>query len=166
MQQRSVRTALLVVAFVIGSAAVPVALVASSKDSSNRFPETGAFIVGAGPMQQECPKGCARSAAARSFHEHAFLISGSPMDDQLRHYKAKLDNEIDPWDLNEALGRGDKILLVDTRSPEAYRRSHIPGAISIPHRTMGTATTAHLDKGALIVTSVMGSVVTVRQKAR
>jgi len=32
------------------------------------------------------------------------------MDDQLRHYKAKVDYEIDPWDLSEALGRGDKIL--------------------------------------------------------
>ena len=74
------------------------------------------------------------------------------MDDQLRHYKSKLEYEIDPWDLNEALGRGDKILLVDTRSPEAYRRSHIPGAMNIPHRTMSNATTAHLDKGALIVT--------------
>ena len=42
------------------------------------------------------------------------------MDDQLRHYKAKLEYEIDPSDLNEALRRGDKILLVDTRSPEAY----------------------------------------------
>jgi rhodanese-related sulfurtransferase len=74
------------------------------------------------------------------------------MDDQLRHYKAKLEYEIDPWDLNEALARGDKILLVDTRSPEAYRKSHIPGAMNIPHRTMTNATTAHLDRGALIVT--------------
>jgi rhodanese-related sulfurtransferase len=74
------------------------------------------------------------------------------MDDQIRHYKAKLQYEIDPWDLNEALGRGDKILLVDTRSPEAYGRSHIPGAINIPHRMMSPATTAHLDKTALIVT--------------
>ena len=41
------------------------------------------------------------------------------MDDQLRHYKAKLEYEIDPWDLNEALERRDKILLVDTRSPDA-----------------------------------------------
>jgi len=32
------------------------------------------------------------------------------MDDQVRYYKAKLQYEIDPWDLNEALGRGDKIL--------------------------------------------------------
>src|SRR6185312_15872774 len=78
------------------------------------------------------------------------------MDDQLRLYKAKLEYEIDPWDLNEALGRGDKILLVDTRSPEAYRRSHLPGAINIPHRTMGTDTTAHLDKGTLVVTYCVG----------
>ena len=42
------------------------------------------------------------------------------MDDQIRFYQAKLEYEIDPWDLNEALARGDKILLVDTRSPEAY----------------------------------------------
>ena len=74
------------------------------------------------------------------------------MDDQVRYYNAKLQYEIDPWDLNEALGRGDKIHLVDTRSPEAYGRSHISGAINIPHRMMSTATTAHLDKGALIVT--------------
>jgi rhodanese-related sulfurtransferase len=74
------------------------------------------------------------------------------MDDQLRYYQAKLQYEIDPWDLNEALERGEKIILVDTRSPEAYGKGHIPGAVNIPHRTMSTATTAHLDKGALIVT--------------
>jgi len=74
------------------------------------------------------------------------------MDDQLRHYKAHLEYEIDPWDLNEALGRGDRILLVDTRSREAYRKGHIPGAMNIPHRMMCDATTAHLDKEALIVT--------------
>jgi rhodanese-related sulfurtransferase len=51
------------------------------------------------------------------------------VNDHVRYYSAKLQYEIDPWDLNEALGRGDKIHLVDTRSPEA-----------------------HLDKGALIVT--------------
>ena len=74
------------------------------------------------------------------------------MDDQVRYYTAKLRYEIDPWDLNEAIERGDRIHLVDTRSPEAYVRSHIPGAVNIPHRAMNAATTAHLDKGALIVT--------------
>ena len=74
------------------------------------------------------------------------------MNDQVAFYKAKLAYEIDPWDLNEALERGEKILLVDTRSPEAYGRSHIPGAINIPHRTMTAATTAQLDRSALVVT--------------
>lgn len=74
------------------------------------------------------------------------------MDDQIQYYQAKLQYEVDPWDLNEALERGDRIVLVDTRSPEVYERSHIPGAINIPHRTMTAATTAHVDRGALIVT--------------
>ena len=74
------------------------------------------------------------------------------MDDQLEYYGAKLQYEIDPWDLQEALGRGDRIHLVDTRLPPAFERSHIPGAINIPYRTMSSATTAHLDKAALIVT--------------
>ena len=59
------------------------------------------------------------------------------MDDQVRYYKAKLQYEIDPWDLNEALGRGDKITLVDTRSREAYNRGHIPGAVSILGTPLG-----------------------------
>jgi rhodanese-related sulfurtransferase len=74
------------------------------------------------------------------------------MNDQAAFYKAKLEYEIDPWDLNEALKRGEKILLVDTRSPEAYGKGHIPGAINIPHRTMTAATTAQLGRGALVVT--------------
>lgn len=52
------------------------------------------------------------------------------MDAQVKYYEAKLQYEIDPWDLNEALGRGDKVILVDTRSPEAYERSHLPGALN------------------------------------
>ena len=74
------------------------------------------------------------------------------MDEQLRHYRAKLEYEIDPSDLNEARGRGERILVVDTRSSEAFRKSHIPGAVNIPHRTMSNAATAHLDKEAVIVT--------------
>ena len=74
------------------------------------------------------------------------------MNDQIAFYQAKLEYEIDPWDLNEALNRGDHIVVIDTRKPEVYQRNHIPGAINIPHRTMDETTTAHLDRGALIVT--------------
>lgn len=74
------------------------------------------------------------------------------MDDQLKHYSDKLAHEIDAWDLQEALGAGERVMVVDTRSPEAYGREHIPGAVNIPHRTMSAETTGRLDREALIVT--------------
>jgi rhodanese-related sulfurtransferase len=42
--------------------------------------------------------------------------------------------------------------VIDARSPEAYQKEHIPGAINIPHRTMTEASTSHLDKDVLVVT--------------
>ena len=74
------------------------------------------------------------------------------MDEQLRHYERKLAFETDSWDLKTALESGERILVIDTRSPAAYRREHIPGALNIPHGKMTAATTQHLDRDALIVT--------------
>lgn len=72
--------------------------------------------------------------------------------DQLRHYADKLAYEIDAWDLKVALDRGEKVIVIDARSPEAFTAGHIPGALSLPHRTMSEATTAALDRAALVVT--------------
>jgi rhodanese-related sulfurtransferase len=72
--------------------------------------------------------------------------------DQLRHYSDKLAYEIDAWDLKVALERGDNVIVIDARSPEAFAAGHIPGAVSLPHRTMSEATTAALDRSALVVT--------------
>ena len=74
------------------------------------------------------------------------------MDDQLKHYSDKLAYEIDTWDLNVALEAGETIAVIDARSQEAFQREHIPGAISIPHRTMSSETTRGIDKRALVVT--------------
>jgi rhodanese-related sulfurtransferase len=74
------------------------------------------------------------------------------MDEQTKHYQNKLNFEIDSWDLNVALEAGEKVVVIDARSPESYARGHIPGAVNIPHRTMSADTTAHLDKNALVVT--------------
>lgn len=74
------------------------------------------------------------------------------MNDQIRHYQSKLEFEIDSWDLAVALKAGEKIVVVDARSAEAYAREHIPGAISLPHRTMSPETTRRLDKSSLYVT--------------
>jgi len=56
------------------------------------------------------------------------------MDEQLKHYERKLAFETDSWDLMVALEAGENVLVIDARSPEAYRKEHIPGAINIPHR--------------------------------
>ena len=74
------------------------------------------------------------------------------MDDQLKHYSDKLAYEIDSWDLKVALEAGENITVIDARSQEAFQREHVPGAISIPHRTMSSETTRDIDKRALVVT--------------
>ncbi len=72
--------------------------------------------------------------------------------DQIRHYENKLAYEIDSWDLNVALERGDNIVVADARSAKAYAREHIPGAINLPHRAMTPESTEDLDRAALFVT--------------
>lgn len=74
------------------------------------------------------------------------------MDAQRLFYMQKLHFEIDSSDLSDALTKGEKIIVIDARSFEAFEREHIPGALSIPHRTMSDDSTAHLDKELLYVT--------------
>ena len=73
------------------------------------------------------------------------------MNDQMKYYSHKLAYEIDSWDLKVARDAGENITVVDARSSEAFQREHIPGAINIPHRTMSSETTKHVDKNALVV---------------
>ena len=74
-----------------------------------------------------------------------------PMDDQIEHYESKLAFETDSWDLKVALESGENVVVIDARSPEAFQREHIPGAINIPYLKMSDETTNHLDKSALMV---------------
>jgi rhodanese-related sulfurtransferase len=73
------------------------------------------------------------------------------VNDQITHYSNKLNFEIDSWDLKVALENGQNVVVVDSRSAEAYRAEHIPGAVNIPHRSMSEATTTFIDKDALVV---------------
>ena len=74
------------------------------------------------------------------------------MNDQLLFYKAKLDYEIDSWDLNDSLTRGEDIKVIDARSNEAYQAERIPNSINLPHRSMSSESTSDLDKNTLCVT--------------
>jgi rhodanese-related sulfurtransferase len=73
------------------------------------------------------------------------------MNEQAKYYEEKLAYETDSWDLKVALEGGERIVVVDARSPESFGRGHIPGAINIPHRTMSVETTAKIEKSALVV---------------
>lgn len=65
---------------------------------------------------------------------------------------AKLAYHTDAWDVAEDLRAGvNAIVVVDTRSSEAYLRGHVPGAISFPHRSMSASSTATLDRSKVYV---------------
>ncbi|MCP5048634.1 MAG: rhodanese-like domain-containing protein [bacterium] len=73
-------------------------------------------------------------------------------NEQIKHYEDKLKYETDSWDLSESMKRGDDVIVIDARSPEAYAVEHVPTAINIPHRMMAEESTKHLDKSTLYVT--------------
>ncbi|WP_028980529.1 rhodanese-like domain-containing protein [Sporocytophaga myxococcoides] len=74
------------------------------------------------------------------------------MNEQIKHYANKLQFEMDPSDLFDALNKGEKIIVIDARKPMAFETEHIPGAINIPHRKMNEEQTLKLDKNILYVT--------------
>ncbi|MGH9723916.1 MAG: rhodanese-like domain-containing protein [Candidatus Acidiferrales bacterium] len=73
------------------------------------------------------------------------------MSDHIRHYSNKLEFETDSWDLHDALSKGEKVVVIDARSPRSFQKEHIPGTVSMPHRTMTKESTQHLDRDCLYV---------------
>ena len=71
--------------------------------------------------------------------------------EQMNFYQSKLAFEMDSWDVYEALGNGEPIVVVDGRSAEAYANEHIPGSVNLPHRELSSANTASLDKSKIHV---------------
>lgn len=70
---------------------------------------------------------------------------------QLEYYQEKLAYEIDSADLRAALDEGQDIVVVDGRGSEAFELEHIPGALSIPHRSISQDLLAGLSKTPLYV---------------
>jgi 3-mercaptopyruvate sulfurtransferase SseA len=67
-----------------------------------------------------------------------YLPAPVPLDDK----PAYEPQQISVAALRAMQGRADAPVLVDVRSPEAYRRGHLPGALSIP----GYELPQHLEK--------------------
>jgi rhodanese-related sulfurtransferase len=53
------------------------------------------------------------------------------------HFAARLSLETDCADVHAALHAGaPDFVLLDVRGPNAFARSHVPGALNLPHREM------------------------------
>ncbi|QKJ87972.1 Rhodanese [Paramixta manurensis] len=77
-----------------------------------------------------------------------------PLPEQSARWLAdKLAYYADAWDVAEDLARGvDELVVIDARSGDAYRRGHICGAVSFPHRTMTAESLAGLDRNKIYIT--------------
>ncbi|MCY0998712.1 rhodanese-like domain-containing protein [Myxococcus sp. MISCRS1] len=84
-------------------------------------------------------------------------VPAASPEEARRHFLAKLSVETDAADVHLDLERGKKgFVVVDTRSPDAYAERHIPGARSLPTRSISETTTAGLSKDDVIVTYCWG----------
>jgi rhodanese-related sulfurtransferase len=90
---------------------------------------------------------------------HSFVLEHPAADpvDAARHFAARLSVETDPSDVHADLDRGcERIVVIDTRSALHFAECHIPGAMSLPHRTITRETTAHLPPDSCLVTYCWG----------
>lgn len=61
-------------------------------------------------------------------------VPAAPPNDTAAYFAALLAYETDCWDTHDAmLNDQQDFVLLDVRSPSLFRRSHIPGAINLPH---------------------------------
>ncbi len=84
-------------------------------------------------------------------------IPAAASADARAHFERRLSYETDCWDVHDSVARGlNDFVLVDVRSPALYAKSHIPGAINIPHGKMIASTMSHYPKQTLFVVYCAG----------
>ena len=87
-------------------------------------------------------------------------IPAAPFAEALDHFARRLSLETDCADVHEAMtragGASPDFVLLDVRGPKAYARSHVPGAVNLPHREMTAERMARWPEGTLFVTYCAG----------
>ncbi len=79
--------------------------------------------------------------------------------DALAHFARLLSLQTDCADVHGAMTRGAGLpdfVLLDVRGPAAYARSHVPGALNMPHRLMTAERMADWPEGTLFVVYCAG----------
>jgi len=87
-------------------------------------------------------------------------IPAAPSAEALDHFARRLSLETDCAGVHEAMTQADDLpadfVLLDVRGPNAYARSHIPGAVNLPHRQMTAERMASWPEGTLFVVYCAG----------
>ncbi|HET9794721.1 MAG TPA: rhodanese-like domain-containing protein [Thermoanaerobaculia bacterium] len=82
----------------------------------------------------------------------------APAASSAEHFRDALRRSTDPSDVHADRESGAaRFTLVDARSPEAYVRGHVPGAVNLPHRRIDAETASRFSKEVPIVTYCDGT---------
>jgi rhodanese-related sulfurtransferase len=73
------------------------------------------------------------------------MITGNPARAR-EFFAAKMAFTTGPVELKGMLGRKENVAVIDVRRPEDYAKSHIPGAVNLPHGQWHTAKGLSKDK--------------------
>jgi rhodanese-related sulfurtransferase len=77
--------------------------------------------------------------------------------DTAAYYRRKLAFETDCYDVHASFAAANvDFILLDVRSPTLFERSHLPGAINLPHGKMTARKMAEWPEGALFVVYCAG----------
>ena len=88
---------------------------------------------------------------------HVLSTPAAPSDEAYAFFQRKLCYETDPSDVYRDMQQGvDTFVVLDVRSPDAYAKSHVPGALHLPHTAINTATTAAFPHDKLLVVYCWG----------
>jgi len=88
---------------------------------------------------------------------HVLSTPAASCDEAYAFFQRKLRYETDPSDVYRDLQNGvDAFVVLDVRSPEAYAKSHVPGALHMPHTEINATTAAALPHDKLLVVYCWG----------
>ena len=85
------------------------------------------------------------------------LVAAADSASAIAHFAATLTFETDCWDVNDAMSSGEPgFVLLDVRSPAAFARGHVPGAINLLRGKIIASRLASYPADTLFVTYCAG----------
>ena len=68
----------------------------------------------------------------------------------IEFFETKLDLEMGPYGIKQAIDSGERLQIVDLRTPELFAKGHVPGAVNVNFDELDAAS-ARFDKSTPVV---------------